>query len=138
MERNPIKNDRRAAKREQRQGQDAACARCGMTTPEALRLVNKSWLERHHVAGRAHDAAFTVPLCLNCHRIATEGQLRAGVSLEPQATLPERLLQWLRSVADFLCLLTASVDQFAERLVGIIAGLDRDYPDWRGKEWARA
>lgn len=138
MERNPIRNDARVAKRERRLGRDAACALCGVTAPEALTRANKTLIEWHHAAGRAHDAALTVPLCLNCHRIATEGQLRAGVSFEQQATLPERLLHWLRAIAVFLRDLAASVERFAEWVLSFIAGLDRDYPDWRGKEWARA
>ncbi len=138
MERNPAKNMARAAQRERRLGPDAACIICGVKTPEALTLVKKTMLEAHHVAGQAHDDVLTVPLCLNCHRVVTEGQMRAGVAFAPQETLPERLLQWLRSIADFLRNLSASVERFAAWLCAFIAGLDRDYPDWRGKEWARA
>lgn len=138
MERDPIKNDARSARRSRRLGPDAACALCGVTDPEALTLVDKTLIEWHHAGGRAHDDALTVPLCLNCHRVATEGQMRAGLDFTPQGTLPERLLHWLRSVADFLRNLAVSVEQFAAWLGAFIAGLDRDYPGWRGKGWAQA
>lgn len=138
MERNPAKNIARAARRERRLGPDAACVICGVRTPEALTLVKKSKLEAHHVAGRAHDDALTVPVCLNCHRVLTEGQNVAGVDFAPQGTLLERLVNALLAAGVFLSHLGESVQEWARRLLTFIAGLDRDYPDWRGKEWARA
>lgn len=137
MERNPIKNDARAERRARRLGPDAACVLCGVSTPEALTLAKSTLLEWHHVAVRAHDDAFTVPVCLNCHRILTEGQLRAGVTFAPQVTLPERLAALLLAVGIFLSQLGEIVQLWAERAVEFVAGLDHDYPEWRGKAWAR-
>lgn len=138
MERDPIKNDARAERRARRLGPDAACVMCGVATPEVLTLAERTLLERHHVAVRAHDGALTVPVCLNCHRVLTEGQLRAGVSFAPEGTVPERLAALLLALGVFLCQLGESVLLWAERTLEFVAGLDRDYPDWRGKEWARA
>lgn len=138
MEKNAAKNMARAARRERRLGPDAACIICGTKTPEALTLVKRMMLEAHHVAGRAHDDALTVPVCLNCHRVLTEGQNAAGVDFAPQGTKLERLAAILHALGAFLCQLGESVQAWAGWLWEHIAGLDRDYPDWRGKEWARA
>ena len=94
MERDPIKNDRRGARRERRLGEDAACILCGYRTPAGLRRVDRAFLEEHHLLGRVHDNALTAPLCLNCHAEVTEDQRLHGVDLESGAQLtPEQQVQ---------------------------------------------
>ena len=138
MEQDPIRTDGRAMRRERRLGADAACALCGVTTPAALTLVNRSLLEEHHAAARAHDGALTVPVCRNCHAILTEGQLRAGVSFAPEASAPERLAAALRALGAFLCDLGARLIEWADRLAAFVAALDRACPAWRALPEARA
>lgn len=137
MERDPIKNDVRAEQRARRLGPGTVCIVCGVATPEALTRVNKTLLERHHVAVRAHDGALTVPICLNCHRTLTEGQLHAGVSFLPQGIALERLVAILSTLSVFLYQLGESVERWAGVVRQVIAGLDSEYPEWRGKAWAR-
>lgn len=110
---------------------------CGCTTPEALTLVDRTIIERHHVAGRAHDGALTVPVCRNCHRVLTEGQRRAGVDFAPQPTMPERLAAAFLSLGAFLCQLGEAVQAWARWVLGFLAGLDGYAPGWREQEWAR-
>lgn len=129
-------NMAREERRARRLGADAACEFCGCTTPEALTLVDRTLLEVHHVAGRAHDG-LTVPVCRNCHAVLTEGQRVAGVDFAPQATTLERLAQVLRSLGAMLCLVGESLQAWADALVTFVAGLDADFPVWRGMEWAR-
>lgn len=138
MERNPIGNDARKARRARRLGPDAACVKCGVKTPEALTVVERTMLEEHHVAGRANDDALTVTLCLNCHRIATEGQNVAGVDFGPRETVLERLAAVLLAVGVFLCQLGEWLQEWARRLLNQIAGLDGYAPGWREQGWARA
>lgn len=131
MERNPIANDRRHARRTRRLPPDAACARCGTTTPEALTLVDRSLLEAHHVVTKAHDGTLTLPLCLNCHRILTEGQARAGVTFAPQSTIPERIAAILTALSAFFADLSASLALWAASLTAFVATLDAAPIEWR-------
>ena len=48
----------------------------------ALRPVTRRFLEEHYLVGRANDATLTLALCFNCHALATEGLLQAGVSMK--------------------------------------------------------
>ncbi len=138
MEKNAAKNMAREERRARRLGPDAACIICGAKTPEALTTVERTMLEAHHVGGRAHDDALTVPVCLNCHRVLTEGQNATGVDFAPRETMLARLAAILRAVGVFLCQLGERCQAWAEWLLAFIAGLNRDYPGWKDKGWARA
>lgn len=134
MERNPIQNATRKAKRIRKIGPDAVCVLCGETRPEVLIRVPWSFLhQNHHVVGEANDAKLTAVLCLNCHAKETELQRLHGVNLyrDRMRTLPEILVSILRAVAAFLHSLADRFEDWAERLAAFIAALDAHFPEWR-------
>lgn len=84
----PLSKARRKAERLQRLGdQQATCLYCGCSEALLLRPVTRAFLEEHHIVGRANDPDATVFLCLNCHALAGEKLLAAGVTMkrEPDA-----------------------------------------------------
>ena len=97
--RDPIASAVRQAKRARRIGIDAACVLCGYCTPESLLRVDRTLLERHHVAGRANDADLTVVVCRNCHGELTETLRDAGVSMEAPPNTVTATIQLLRGLA---------------------------------------
>ena len=133
MEHSPIQNDARRARRQRKLGTDAACLRCGTTTPEVLLRANRSLLDDHHVVGRAHDVALTVPLCRNCHAILTEGQLAHGVDLRhgQERTAPEMVAAILDALAAFFYALAEAASRWAGQLRDHIEALDAHCPQWR-------
>jgi hypothetical protein len=94
----PIRTARRKSQREERFGSDSFCLLCGYGCLESLTRVTQQWLEakgfdrgqlarlleKHHVAGEAHDPDLLVTLCLNCHREITEGLASEGISMRPE------------------------------------------------------
>jgi hypothetical protein len=76
---NPIKTDARRRRRQERfENRSPKCILCGCPDLEALTQVSHRWLkvhgiELHHVVAEVRDSDLVVPLCLNCHRTATEG-----------------------------------------------------------------
>jgi hypothetical protein len=50
-----------------------------------LRPVTRRFLEEHHIFGIANDRPTTAALCFNCHALATEGLLQAGVSMTKES-----------------------------------------------------
>jgi hypothetical protein len=91
----------------------------------------------HHVAGRQHDDALLVPLCLNCHRDCSVAQVDDGVPLRRQPTLPERVVAALEAIASFFRGCADACIRWAQWLFAFIAGLDQDFPTWRDKPWAQ-
>jgi hypothetical protein len=92
MDRDPIKTAIRETRRENRLGQLRVCFLCGYADPVAFVVVTPEWsiekgvprsfFEKHHPNGEEHDREFKMPICRNCHARATEGLLRAGVTME--------------------------------------------------------
>lgn len=94
----PIHTARRKAQRQDRLGCTSFCLFCGYACLESLTSVSRKWLEEngvpkdridrlledHHITGEAHDPDLLVTLCLNCHRVITEGLAREGVSMLPE------------------------------------------------------
>lgn len=119
---NPIKNELRKQRRTEKLGENAACARCGITTPEALIMVGHSLLEAHHVVGKAHDCDLTVPLCRNCHAEVTEGARDAGASMRPAGSIWERVVMMLRALGSFFLCLGQHLIQWAGELAEAIEG----------------
>jgi hypothetical protein len=124
----PIRTEARKAKRRQRfTTENPCCVLCGATVLESLIPVTPDWLEKrgipfgpleaHHVVGHVHDPKLTVPLCRNCHAVATEDLLCAGVSMKPAAD--RRLLAEMR--------LEASAT-FLERLALSMRGWSKELP----------
>src|SRR3989442_15856693 len=85
MERDPIQNDIRRARRERRLGPGAVCLLCGETDSEVL--------IKHHILGRANDKYLIGDLCRNCHEKAHEAE----------RTSPEAFISQLRERGRALC-----------------------------------
>jgi len=145
VDRDPIKTAVRNAKREQRLGSDAACGLCGLAELAALRVVTDPALidavlqalrARHHPGCRAHDSELTIILCLNCHAIVTESQLRGAVPMVPQPNELERQIARQRALATFFQDLADAEDRAAEALEGFRDFLDAEFPEWR-ERWKR-
>lgn len=133
----PIKTDARRARRARVFGPGAACARCGIATPETLVAANRTILEAHHAWGRANDGALMVPVCRNCHAILTEGQRAAGASLGPPPTLLHQIAAALASFFAFLRDVGDRGVAWVAALSDLIADLDRAFPAWRDLPSAR-
>ncbi len=132
----PLKSAARTAARAKKLGPDAACALCWTTTPAALTAVNRTLLERHHVAVRANDPELTVPLCRNCHVTVTERQREVGAVLTPPSTILHQVAAALASLAAFFLSLGERCAAWAAALSGAIAGLDANYAGWQERLWA--
>lgn len=138
MTANPMATAARHARRERRFGPDAACVRCGITTPETLVPVKRRFLEDHHVCGRANAESQTVPVCRNCHAILTESQQAAGVVFQVPPTLLHQLAAALASLFAMLHDLSERGMEWAHALSELITDLDISFPDWRNLPNANA
>ncbi len=97
---NPIRTARRKVRRLVRLGSDhPVCFRCGVAEVAVLVPVSKKFLEDHHVVGSSHDPIFTVPLCRNCHYLATEDLLLSDVNMLPEPNPIKRVAIILRGLA---------------------------------------
>lgn len=134
----PLGNAARSAARERRFTPDAACIRCGITTPETLVPARRSFLEAHHVCGKANDAGLTIPVCRNCHAVLTERQQAAGVTFAAPPTLLHQIASALESLLAFLYDLCERGMDWVAALSGLIDDLDSTYPGWRNLPNARA
>ena len=134
----PIRTDARRARRARRFGPGAACARCGLATPEALIAADRSILEAHHACGRANDGGLTVPVCRNCHAELTEGQRAAGATFAAPPTVLHQIAAALASFFAFLADLAERGAAWASALAALSTELDGAYPAWRSLPSARA
>ena len=129
MDQNPIKTDVRRRKRQERFGNlNPKCILCGCPELETLTPVSPGWLEAHgiefhHVVAAERDSELVVPLCLNCHRTATEGLARADVSMTCEADPDIRVASMLRALAAFFVLVVDALRRWAKSLE------DKDAPD---------
>jgi hypothetical protein len=128
----PIGADLRRANPARRIAAGSACVTCGEADPVVLKS-GRSVLEAHHLAGRANDPDMTADVCLNCHRKLTNAQRDCGVPLaaDPQRSLLDRLVAWLRGLAVFCQHLAQNLLDTAHQLERCVAGLDREHPAWR-------
>ncbi len=133
MERDPIQNDARQARRRRKRGHSAPCVFCGRETPAALRRIGRSVVEADHVAGIANDPDLTIPLCRGCHDAQTELRRTYGIDLRHQQSRPwpEVFVDVLTAIGLFLRSLGARLMDWAERLRALIAALDTHCPQWR-------
>lgn len=132
FEDNAFVNDVRRYRRNQRLGTDACCVVCGYRKPEGLKTGPAGLLHDHHVVGRVNDEDLTVRLCQNCHAEATEGHRDAGVELEANdQDLLERVVSFLRGIADFLFRLAEAAWSLAQALSERLEALDAALPEWR-------
>jgi hypothetical protein len=98
----PITTARRLSRRVEKH----RCLQCG----------RKIRTEEHHVAGRRHDAEFTVPLCTACHAQVTEMLRRADVDMRYTPNSVERVRRALKATAVFLSILASALRRWAESL----------------------
>jgi hypothetical protein len=97
---NPIRTARRRTRQVNRLGTDSPiCFRCGCAEVALLKKVSRRFLEDHHIVGEAHDPDLTEFLCRNCHYLATENLLQAGVSMFPEPDPVKRIANELRALS---------------------------------------
>jgi hypothetical protein len=166
MEKDPIKNDKRRARRERNFGGEKSCGFCGHTQGDVLEqiepekflemiekarsglpiilckshvnaLVGKSVVEAHHVATHANLPTLTFPLCGNHHAIESEAQRVAGIEMRRRHTLLERCVSIFYAWVQFLRSWTDALIELAELLIKLIKGLDDRCPEWRELEEAK-
>ncbi len=129
---NPMKNDGRKQRRKDMLGLNAACVICGETNPEALIKVSRTFLEEHHIAGKANDPSLTAILCRNCHAKVTAGQLDVGLNLtHGDRNLLERIIGLLKGLGVFLVKLGESLLSYAVKLENFVGAFDTHFPGWR-------
>jgi len=131
MEENQMKSEIRRQRREERFGEQACCVLCGETDLRVLMRVKRTWLEKHHVLGRAHDRSLYVNVCRNCHAKLSADVLDAGADMRPQPTLLQRLSMMLRALGSFFETLGQACCRWADEILRLVLGLDKDCPDWR-------
>jgi hypothetical protein len=137
----PIRADRRRARRRAALPLDAACLVCGIRDPDVLLRVGGSLLEDHHVLGRAVAPELTVVLCRNCHAMQTAGQ-HDHAALPPLGaaavsdSVLERVARGLISLAVFLHELAHTLHGLASQLLVFVRQLDMTVPGWR--DWDSA
>ncbi len=127
IDKDPIKTAVRNVRRNQRLGEgEHSCLLCGYAEPEGLVAVNTQWLESrgvprrlledHHLVGWKRDGELTALLCRNCHAKATEGLLRAGISMQREPDPKELVAMMLDALAVFFEMLAAAVRRWAQML----------------------
>ena len=78
-----------------------------------LRPVTRRFLEQHHVVGRVHDSELTLALCFNCHALATENLLGAGVTMQPEPNPMRFARMMFRALAVHFRMLSDACWRFA-------------------------
>jgi hypothetical protein len=81
-----------------------------------LRPVTRSFLEDHHIFGIANDRDSTLALCFNCHALATEGLLQAGVTMTREPDSRKFAINVLRANEFHLRMLSEASGRFATHL----------------------
>jgi hypothetical protein len=87
--------------------------------------------------GRQHDPTSTVIVCASCHAILSARQLEDGVRLVEVPTTLERVVAVVGALGSHLRELGEALLAWAVRGRAMVEGLDRDYPEWRTKPWAK-
>lgn len=123
----PIRAAARRVKRKERLGiENPSCFLCGARVLESLIPVTVDWLEQkgipsglleaHHIVGHAHDPKLTVPLCRNCHAVATEDLLCAGISMKRATDRAILIAMRLEASATFLERFALSMREWIKEL----------------------
>ena len=126
-DREPVKTAARRRRRDTRLGDGPrTCILCGHADLENLTHVTADWLtghgtprallEEHHLVGKHHDAALTVPLCRNCHGNATERLAAAGVTMRAEPDSRWRVAIILEALAVFFEMLVIALRRWAHLL----------------------
>ena len=114
-----------------------SCSRCGLQAPVALRQIASGLFEEHHLFGRQHDSELTVYVCSSCHAILSAAQLDDDVTLIEVPTTLERLVAIAGAFGSYLRDVGEALLTWSLRGRSMIDGLDRDFPEWRKKPWAK-
>lgn len=137
MEKKPIQDAARRARRERKLGENPVCMFCGTDEFWALIKAPQKILQEHHVAGRAHDSGLTACICQNCHARIHEILRSDGISLRPKSSFLERLAEILAAIGSFLRVLADRCVHWAERLLDLVRILDERFGTWRETAEAR-
>ena len=128
-----IRKAMRETRRTVKLGPEAYCLCCGERNPVRLRLVNRTLLDMHHVAGVANVPDLKVPVCANCHRQLHERLLELGLDFEQPGN---RML--LEVLYHLVMGLSVVFEQLAKLLLAIggalrafIDALDEHFRGWR-------
>jgi hypothetical protein len=124
IENDPIGAAGRRRRRQKRFSvENPVCRLCLESNLECLTPVTLDWLraqqillEDHHVVGEKNDPDFVVPLCLNCHRLVTEGLAQAGIRMCREPNPQKRVAMMLDALAVFLDMLASAVRRWATLL----------------------
>lgn len=113
----PLRTARRKVQRLQKLGcEHPFCLSCGCSEPMLLRPVTRRFLEEHHVLGLANDPHLTLALCFNCHALATEGLLQAGVSMTREPDPHKFAINVFRAYGFHLKMLGEASSRYADLL----------------------
>ncbi len=113
----PLRAARRRSQRLQKLGcEHPFCLWCGCSDPMLLRRVTRSFLEKHHVFGIANDPDSISALCFNCHALATEGLLQAGVTMNREPDPHKFAINMFRANEFHLKMLSEASGRFATHL----------------------
>jgi hypothetical protein len=102
------RESRRQKKLERLETNNPECLHCGEGDPRCL--------ERHHVAGRAHDDE-TVVECRNCHGKLSDAQNDHPKGSAGASDPLERIGRFLLGIADLFELLISKLRQFGRSLI---------------------
>ena len=122
MDQNPIKTDGRRRRRQERFGNlNPKCVLCGCPELETFTPVSPGWLEAHgiefhHVVAADRDSELVVPLCLNCHRTATEELAQADIDMICETDPDKRVASMLKALAAFLEQVVDALRRWAKTL----------------------
>lgn len=131
MEQDPIKNDARRKRREDRfGGKGKTCLLCSEARIDVLIQVAKGFLQAHHVTGRNHDLDLEALLCPTCHAWITALYRRSGVPMPAAPDLLRRLVARLRAIATFLPELGGTCRTWADQLETFADALDTRDSSW--------
>ncbi len=111
--RNPARAARREEEALEQQGDEhLRCIYCGNTDPL---VVRRRRIEDHHIFGRERDP-LTVPACLNCHAVATEGLRDAEVPMVCEREPKKFARAIFRALELHFSLLAEACRRFARRM----------------------
>ncbi len=128
-----IRSAVRRTRRTVKLGPDACCVCCGMQNPPALRLVKRTLLDMHHVAGVAELPDLMVPVCANCHRMLHDKLLELGLDFEQPGNrmLLEVLYHLVMGLSVIFEQLAALLQAIGRALRALIDALDEHFRGWR-------
>jgi hypothetical protein len=128
-----IRAEVRRTRRQVKLGPDACCLLCGEKNPDVLRLVNRTLLDEHHVAGVGNLEELKVPVCANCHR-KLHGKLSdMGLDFEKPAkrVVLEVLYYLVMGMSVFFAQSAHLLQLLGRALRALIGSLDAHFDGWR-------